>query len=73
MDLQGDLVKMTSELRGMVEPHAHMDGSFDKMYARLHQPGFPLRLLPPYQGVPEEVFERYRAALKQKYPRWLPE
>jgi dihydrodipicolinate synthase/N-acetylneuraminate lyase len=72
MDLQADLVKMTAELRAMVEPSAHMDGSFDKMYARLHVPGFPLRLLPPYQGVPEDVFERYRALLQQRYPRWHP-
>jgi hypothetical protein len=50
-----------------------MDGSFDKMFARMHQPGFPLRLLPPYQGVPVEVFERYRLLLRQRFPRWAPE
>ncbi len=72
MDLQADLVRMTAELRALVEPHAHMDGAFDKMFARMHQPGFPLRLLPPYSGVPEEVYERYLALLAEKYPRWHP-
>jgi dihydrodipicolinate synthase/N-acetylneuraminate lyase len=72
LDLQADLVKIIGELHALVDPHAHMDGAFDKMYARLHVPGFPLRLLPPYQGVPEEVFERYRATLREKYPRWHP-
>ncbi len=69
-ELQADLVKMTAELRAMVEPYNHMDGGFDKMFARLHQPTFPLRLLPPYHGVPDEIFDRYRELLKQKYPRW---
>jgi len=73
LDLQADLVKITAALRAMVEPHAHMDGAFDKMYARLHQPGFPLRLLPPYQGVPMEVFDRYRALLEERFPRWQPD
>ncbi len=70
LDLQADLAAMTAELRALVEPRAHMDGAFDKMYARLHQPGFPLRLLPPYRGVPEETFESFRDLLQERFPRW---
>jgi len=73
MDLQADLVKIVAELRALMEPHAHIDGAFDKMFARLHQPDFPLRLLPPYLCAPQEVFEKYRASLKQNYPRWHPD
>jgi dihydrodipicolinate synthase/N-acetylneuraminate lyase len=52
---------------------AHMDGAFDKMFCRLHDRRFPLRLLPPYEGVTEEGFERFAALLREKYPRWVPE
>jgi len=72
MELQAELVQMVSALHALVDPVAHMDGAFDKMFARLHLPDFPLRLLPPYQGVPEEVFERFRVLLKDQFPRWLP-
>jgi dihydrodipicolinate synthase/N-acetylneuraminate lyase len=71
LDLQTDLVGMVADIRTMVEPYNHMDGGFDKMFARLHMPSFPLRLLPPYHGVPDEIFERYRRLLKEKYSRWI--
>ena len=71
-DLQADLVNMTADLHALVDPYNHMDGGFDKMFARLHQPSFPLRLLPPYHCVPDEIFERFRLLLKEKYPRWYP-
>ena len=51
---------------------AHMDGAFDKLFCRIHDPEFPLRLLPPYQGVSDERFARYIARLRQTHPHWLP-
>jgi dihydrodipicolinate synthase/N-acetylneuraminate lyase len=72
MSLQTDLARMVGDLRALVEPFSHMDGAFDKMFAKLQQPSFPLRLLPPYLGVPDEVYTRYKAMLKEKYPRWSP-
>ncbi len=48
---------------------AHMDGVFDKMLYKLHDPDFPLRLLPPYESVAEKAFQAYR----KKMPKnWLP-
>ncbi|MDZ4402642.1 dihydrodipicolinate synthase family protein [Prosthecobacter sp.] len=51
---------------------AHMDGAFDKLFCRVHDPKFPLRLLPPYEGVSDERFDRYLALLRQNLPHWLP-
>lgn len=41
----------------------HIDGAFDKMLYRVHDPAFPLRLLPPYAGPDEDDFARFLAAL----------
>lgn len=51
---------------------AHMDGAFDKLFCRIHDDTFPLRLLPPYAGVSEEAFARYVSLLRQHHPHWLP-
>lgn len=53
-------------------PGEHIDGTFDKMIWRLHDSRFPLRLLPPYQGVPDEAFNRFATKLRDKFPRWAP-
>jgi hypothetical protein len=68
--MQQELAGMVDDLRRLADPFTHMDGGFDKMYARLEEPSFPLRLLPPYDGVPDEAFHRFQALLKEKYPRW---
>jgi dihydrodipicolinate synthase/N-acetylneuraminate lyase len=49
------------------DPRVHMDGAFDKLIARVHAPGFPLRLLPPYRGAADEAFDRLLARLP---PSW---
>lgn len=51
---------------------AHIDGAFDKMFCRIHDPAFPLRLLPPYEGVSDERFAHYVELLRQTHPHWLP-
>jgi dihydrodipicolinate synthase/N-acetylneuraminate lyase len=51
---------------------AHMDGAFDKLFCRIHDPEFPLRLLPPYEGVSNVRFERYCDQLSSLHPLWLP-
>jgi len=48
-----------------------MDGAYDKLYAKLINPEFPLRLLPPYTGFTEEEFESFRLYIKNNYPDWL--
>lgn len=45
------------------DPEVHMDGAYDKLIARLHDPGLPLRLLPPYASASEADFAALQAAL----------
>lgn len=47
----------------------HMDGVYDKLLWKLHDPSFPLRLLPPYASCDDGALERLRARLP---PAWLP-
>jgi len=56
-------------LMASVNGEAHMDGAFDKLLYRLHDPNFPLRLLPPYTAATEEMFARFRESLPA---RWCP-
>jgi dihydrodipicolinate synthase/N-acetylneuraminate lyase len=78
----GDAAKIAAiaaEFGGLIEAFkeavgssAHMDGAFDKLFCRIHDPEFPLRLLPPYEGVSEERFDRYLELLRKHQPNWLP-
>jgi len=51
----------------------HMDGAYEKMLSRVHDERLPLRLLPPYQAVSDEVYEDFVRRLAAKLPGWLPE
>jgi len=48
----------------------HMDGAFDKVYARLLDPDFPVGLLSPYQGADEDVCETFARWLETTLPAW---
>jgi dihydrodipicolinate synthase/N-acetylneuraminate lyase len=50
---------------------SRMDGAYDKVYCKLVDPSFPLRLLPPYQSSTDEQFETYKNDLQRYYPQWL--
>ena len=67
-----ELGELLRELLELVGGRAHMDGAFDKIFCRMHDPNFPLRLLPPYEAVGEEIFERFVALVRERYPHWLP-
>jgi len=70
--MQQELADIAADLGSVVAGGAHMDGAFDKMFCHLHDPEFPLRLLPPYDSVSEEVFQRYAAQLAAKHSHWMP-
>lgn len=53
-------------------PAERIDGAYDKMLWKLHDGRFPLRMLPPYEGASDEGYERFAAALREKFPRWAP-
>jgi hypothetical protein len=71
LEMAAELSALTDALRQMMGGLAHMDGAYDKLFCRLHDPCFPLRLLPPYRGAPERVFQSYRALLRERFPRWI--
>ncbi|MCA2965326.1 MAG: dihydrodipicolinate synthase family protein [Acidobacteriaceae bacterium] len=48
-----------------------IDGAYDKLLLRLAGIPMPLRLLSPYQGFSEEVYEECRATLHGRYADWL--
>jgi dihydrodipicolinate synthase/N-acetylneuraminate lyase len=70
--LQAELDAILPALKQAGAGGAHMDGAFDKMFLRLHDPAFPLRLLPPYTAVTEEIFAGYAERLRIHHPQWLP-
>ena len=45
----------------------HAAGAYDKLLFKLYDPEFPLRLLPPYQGATELMFQRFRAAMPEEW------
>lgn len=67
-----DFPILTDILKVAVAGSAHMDGAYDKLFCRLHDSTFPLRLLPPYASVSEEAFQEYITTLRQCVPHWLP-
>lgn len=57
-------------LAAVARDGGHMDGAYDKLYARLADPQFPLRLLSPYQGASPAAFEKFQKWLKKEMPEW---
>lgn len=71
LSMQRELSELTSCLHALMGDTAHMDGAYDKLFCRLHDPRFPLRLLPPYAGASETVFQEYVSLLRRQFPRWI--
>ncbi len=70
--MQPELMDMGRDLHAAVGSDPHMDGAYDKLFCKLHDPEFPLRLLPPYASTSDASFQRFAAVLRDKYPRWTP-
>ena len=47
-----------------------IDGAIDKVIVRLGGLPMPLRLLSPYEGFPDSVYEECHRVLHEKYPDW---
>jgi Dihydrodipicolinate synthetase family len=56
-------------LAEVADDEVHIDGAFDKLIYKLHDPEFPLRMLPPYRGNSDAAFARFRERLPA---RWRP-
>jgi len=66
-----DYMKVVYDVLAPTEGLSLIDGAYDKMLIRLGGLDFPLRLLSPYQGMPEEVFDACSKILYERYSDWL--
>ncbi|HJT77037.1 MAG TPA: dihydrodipicolinate synthase family protein [Gemmataceae bacterium] len=53
-------------------PDKRIDGAYDKLFEKMHDPEFPLRLLPPYVGMSDEQYRAFVELLRQRLPDWVP-
>lgn len=58
-----ELKTLADALLGTFRPACHIDAAFDKAFVKLHQPDFPLRILPPYEGPTDAMFDAFVAAM----------
>lgn len=71
-ELYRDLAGMMGAIRRAAGGIGLTDGAYDKIIAKVGEPDFPLRLLPPYQAATEDGYRAYVADLAGRFPRWLP-
>ncbi|MDB6059833.1 MAG: dihydrodipicolinate synthase family protein, partial [Verrucomicrobiales bacterium] len=67
---QRELSEMITDIVALGRGEAHMDGAYDKVFCKIHDQEFPLRLLPPYAGLTIETFQKISELIQRKYPRW---
>ena len=67
---QAEYMQVVRAFHEPVRGSDRMDGAYDKMWVRLGGVPMPLRLLSPYLPFPEEVLERCRRILMDRYPDW---
>jgi len=53
-------------------PAGRIDGAYDKLFAKMDDSEFPLRLLPPYVGSTDDDFRTLVRRLGQRLPEWVP-
>jgi dihydrodipicolinate synthase/N-acetylneuraminate lyase len=71
-ELYRDLAGMMGAIRRAAGGMGLTDGAYDKIIAKVGEPDFPLRLLPPYQSSTDDGYRAYRDELASRFPRWLP-
>jgi dihydrodipicolinate synthase/N-acetylneuraminate lyase len=70
--LEGELRQIGRALMSAVGARTYIDGAYDKVLWKLHDPAFPLRLLPPYHAAPPESADRLASYLREHLPHWAP-
>jgi dihydrodipicolinate synthase/N-acetylneuraminate lyase len=74
LEMDRDLHAISGAFHRIVGQGASLiDGAYDKVLWRLHDPRFPLRLLPPYRGATEAASAEFLAWLREHYPHWSPQ
>lgn len=54
-------------------PPGRIDGAYDKLFEKMYDPEFPLRLLPPYAGSSDDDFRAFVQRLSERLPEWVPQ
>jgi dihydrodipicolinate synthase/N-acetylneuraminate lyase len=70
--MEGELRQIGRALVAAVGAGNFIDGAYDKVLWKLHDPAFPLRLLPPYQAAPDVAADTLAAYLREHLPHWAP-
>jgi dihydrodipicolinate synthase/N-acetylneuraminate lyase len=70
--LESELRQIGRALVKAVGAGTFIDGAYDKVLWRLHDPKFPLRLLPPYHAAPPESADLLADYLREHLPHWAP-
>jgi dihydrodipicolinate synthase/N-acetylneuraminate lyase len=70
LEWQQELTEVANEMIALGIKEAHIDGAYDKLFCKMHDPEFPLRMLPPYNGISDGTFRKIVAFIRKKYPRW---
>ncbi|MCC6589411.1 MAG: dihydrodipicolinate synthase family protein [Bryobacterales bacterium] len=68
---QRDYMVVVEDVIAPMRKESLIDGAYDKLLVRLGGVDIPLRLLSPYQGFDESVYEECRRTLHEKYADWL--
>lgn len=75
---QATLLAIQREIRVVIQtlfeavPDGRIDGAYDKLFEKMYDPEFPLRLLPPYIGSSDEEFQAFVRLLGERLPDWIP-
>lgn len=54
-------------------PDTRIDGAYDKMFEKMYDPSYPLRLLPPYVGPSDAEYQAFVKLLRERLPEWVPQ
>lgn len=57
---------------GEAVPDDRIDGAYDKLFEKMYDPEFPLRLLPPYAGSTDDEYRTFVRLLAERLPEWVP-
>jgi dihydrodipicolinate synthase/N-acetylneuraminate lyase len=68
---QEELAALSHAMIALGISEAHIDGAYDKLLYKLHDPAFPLRMLPPYHGIRDATFRKVAAMIRKHHPRWI--
>ena len=68
--LHKDYLTVVADVTAPMRGPQKIDGAIDKVIVRLGGLPVPLRLLSPYEGFPDSVYEECHRVLHEKYPDW---